>query len=64
MIFARYTFEVMPCPSADTIFVLSILNFLKYTQTESQSVFGMLKSEILLHKLAHLSILKKIEYMY
>ena len=50
----------MPSPSADPKFVLSILkflsmlNFLKYTQNN----FGILKSEILLHKLDHLSILK------
>ena len=52
MIFTRYISEFMPCPSVDTKFVLSILKF--YTG----SVFGMLKSEILLHKLAHLSIPK------
>ena len=56
MIFTIYISEFMPCPCVDTKFVLSILKF--YTG----SVFGMLKSEILLHKLAHLSIPKKIEY--
>ena len=50
----------MPSPSADPKFVFSILKFLsmliflKYTQNN----FGTLKSEILLHKLDHLSILK------
>ena len=50
----------MPSPSADPKFVLSILkflnmlNFLKYNQNN----FGIFKSEILLHKLDHLSILK------
>ena len=43
----------MPCPSADTKFVLRILNFLKNTQNDF-----VLKSEILLHKLDHLNILK------
>ena len=50
----------MPSPSADSKIFLSVLKtfrhaqFLRYTQNN----FGILKSEILLHKLAHLSIPK------
>ena len=52
--------SLMPSPSAISKFVLGTLKFfrpnqfLKYTQ----NVFGILKSEILLHKLDHLSVLK------
>ena len=45
---------LMPSPSAISKFVLSTLKFFKHTQ----NVFGILKSEILLHKLDHLSVLK------
>ena len=48
----------MPSPSAISKFVLSTLKFFKHTQ----NVFGILKSEILLHKLDHLSVLKHFEY--
>ena len=50
----------MPSPSADSKFVSSVLKsfkharFFKYTQNN----FGILKSKILLLKLAHLSIPK------
>ena len=49
---------LMPSPSADSKFVLSILKFFKHAQffMNTQNHFGILKSEILLHKLAHLSI--------
>ena len=50
----------MPSPSADSKFVLSILKFFKHAQfvKYTQNNFGILKSDILLYKLAHLSILK------
>ena len=50
----------MPSPSAISKFVLSTLNFFKHTQflKYTQNVFVMLKSEILLHELDHLSVLK------
>ena len=50
----------MPSPSAISKFVLSTLKFFKHTQflKYTQNVFGKLKSEILLHKLDHLSVLK------
>jgi hypothetical protein len=56
----------MPSPSADAKFVLSILKFLSMLKSSIflsilNMFYGILKSEILLHKLAHLSILKKIE---
>ena len=49
----------MPSPSASSKFVLSVLKikhaqFFMYTQNH----FGIIKSWILLHKLAHLSIPK------
>ena len=52
--------SVMPSPSADSKFVLSILKFFKHAQffNHTQNIFGMLKSGILLHKLDYLSILK------
>ena len=45
-------------PCADTKFVFSIFKFFKLTQffKYTQNDFGVLKSEILLHKSAHLSI--------
>ena len=54
----------MPSPSAISKFVLSTLKFSKHTQflKYTQNVFGILKSEILLHKLDHLSALKHFEY--
>ena len=50
----------MPSPSANSKYILSTLKFFKHTQflKYTQNVFGILKSEILLHKLAHLSVLK------
>ena len=50
----------MPSPSASSKFGLSTLKFFKHTQflKYPQNNFGILKSEILLHKLAHLSIPK------
>ena len=47
----------MPSPSAFSKFGLSILNFFKHAQffMYTQNHFGILKSKILLHKLAHLS---------
>ena len=52
--------ELMRSPSAISKFVLSTLKFFKHTQflKYTQNVFGILKSEILLHKLDHLSVLK------
>ena len=48
---------LMPSPSAFWKFGLSILNFFKHAQffMYTQNHFGILKSKILLHKLAHLS---------
>ena len=50
----------MPSPSADSKFVLSTLKSFKHTQflKYTRNAFGILKSEILLQKLAHLSVLK------
>ena len=50
----------MPSPSAISKLVLSTLEFFKHTHflKYTQNVFGILKSEILLHKLDHLSVLK------
>ena len=52
--------KLMPSPSANPKFVLSALKFFKQAQFFkcAQNNFGLLKSEILLHKLAHLSIPK------
>ena len=52
--------RLVPSPSAFSKFVLSTLKFFKHTQflKYPQNNFGILKSEILLHKLAHLSIPK------
>ena len=52
--------RLMPSPSADSKFVLSIPKIFKHTQffNHTQNVFGILKSGILLHKLDYLSILK------
>ena len=52
--------KLMLSPSAISKFVLSTLKFFKHTQflKYTQNVFGTLKSEILLHKLDNLSILK------
>ena len=59
MIFTMYILEFMPCPSAVTKLVLSILKSFKHTQflKYTQVFLGLLKSEILLHQLA-LSIIK------
>ena len=48
----------MPSPSAISKFVLSTLKFFKHTQflKYTQNVFGILKSEILLHILDHLRV--------
>ena len=50
----------MPCPPADSKFVLNIPKIFKHTQffDHTQNVFGILKCEILLPKLDYLSILK------
>ena len=53
-------FLLMPSPSADSKFVLSIPKIFKHTQffNHTQNVFSIFKSGILLHKLYYLSILK------
>jgi hypothetical protein len=50
---------LMPSPSANSKFVLSIPKNFKHTQffNHTQNVFGILKSGILLHKLDYLSVL-------
>ena len=52
--------QQMPSPSAFSKFGSSILKFFKHAQffMYTQNHFGILKSWILLHKLAHLGILK------
>ena len=51
---------LMPSPSADIKYVLSILKLFKHTQFFkcTQIDFDTLKSDILLNKVAHLSTLK------
>ena len=52
--------KYLPSPSANSKYILSTLKFFNHTQflKYNQNLFGILKSEILLHKLVYLSVLK------